>query len=132
LASNRIETVALASLGELPAISRRGIGLESFGGRQSAQVNLPVSCVTRFDTGVIADDISSALSCVQNKLFAESDGCGEANRIRLILYILAGRSSPWARLARQVGPFVQADVYGILLQDRLACAAQIFARGRAN
>jgi hypothetical protein len=124
--------VALASLGELPAISRRGIGLESFGGRQSAQVNLPVSCVTRFDTGVIADDISSALSCVQNKLFAESDGCGEANRIRLILYILAGRSSPWARLARQVGPFVQADVYGILLQDRLACAAQIFARGRAN
>ena len=63
---------------------------KSIGGRRSTRVNRPLSCVTRFDRGVIADDISRALSCAPNKLFPESDGCSDASRITLICssYIL--------------------------------------------
>jgi hypothetical protein len=81
--------------------------------------------VSLADRGVIAHDISRALSCAQNKLCPEGDGCSDANGLRLIPCILTWRSSPWAQLSLQVGVFVQAlDVYAILLRDLVACAAQ--------
>ena len=47
--------------------------------------------------------------------------------------IVTCRSSSRARLLRHFGLFVQVDVYGILLQELVACAAQSLSeRGLAE
>ena len=62
--------------------------------RPRTRIIHPLSCDTRFDRRVMADDISRTLS-------------------------------PQAQFSWQVGLFVQAlDVYAILLQELVACAAR--------